>query len=142
MKRLMTGAALLVAIACHSQGRSGTPPEFPFPVTLPTSVTTIGTVTHADVGKHAFPVQGRDEVVTGETWSGHVRVVGYSPRDPGFLATLELALITNTGWVAVFRNEKRDPPVATLRRTLGEEILWISLEGWPDDVTVTMVHRK
>lgn len=57
------------------------------------------------------------------------------------MATLERALIEGTGWEQVYRNDSRDPPIVTLRRTRGGEYLWITLEGWPDDILVTMVHR-
>ena len=137
--RLLTG--LVLAVSCSSAGRPGTPPEFPFPVALPRSVMTQGLVTREGAGTHEFVVQDRSEVVRGRKWTGHVRVDGYGARDRTFLASLERALIERTGWEPVYRDESRDPPIATLRRTLGGEILWISLEGWPDDVTVTLVHR-
>jgi len=139
MRILLPIAGLLVALACAA---TGSPREFPFPVSLPGSVTTIGTVNHESTGKHEFALQDRTELAQGEKWSGHVRVSGTAARDAAFLASLEQALITSTGWEAVYRDEKRTPPMATLRRTRGGEILWISLEGWADDVTVTVVHRR
>ncbi|MCK6545428.1 hypothetical protein L6R52_06125 [Myxococcota bacterium] len=122
--------------------RRGTPPEFPFPVTLPSSVSARGEVRHESSGNFEVPLKGSKEVVSGERWSGHVRVEGFSGRDPRFLASLERALVESTGWEIVYRDDLREPPVATLHRSLGGEHLWITLEGWPEDVTVTMVHRK
>lgn len=139
MIRLLTG--LVLTVSCSSGGRPGTPPEFPFPVALPSSVVTKGLVSREGEGIHAFVLQGRSEVVRGRKWTGHVRVDGYGARDGTFLVSLERALIERTGWKPIYRDESRDPPIATLRRTLGGEILWISLEGWPEDVTVTLVHR-
>ncbi len=133
---------LLVFAACVTQVRPGSPKEFPFPVSLPSSVTTIGIVNHESSGSHLFELQGRKEFVEGEKWSGHVRVGNVGPRDTAFIATLEHSLIKQTGWEFVFRDENRNPPISTLRRSLGGEILLIGLEGWPDDVTVTLVHRR
>lgn len=142
MRRLMMLAGLLLAAACDPHGRPGTPVEFPFPVSLPGSVTTKGVVNHESVARYEFALMGGKEIVEGEKWSGHVRIDGFGSRDPSFLPTLEQSLIKRTGWESVYRDDVRDPPIATLRRSLGGEILWISLEGWPDDLTVTLVHRK
>lgn len=135
---------LLVLSACLSRmrGSSGTPPEFPFPVSLPSSVSTKGVVTYEPLAQYEFTLKNSKEIVAGKKWLGHVRVSGFAGRDPAFLSTLESSLVKRTGWVPVFRDETRDPPIATLHRSLGGEHLWISLEGWPEDVTVTMVHRK
>ncbi|MEI6243518.1 MAG: hypothetical protein WCQ64_00605 [Acidobacteriota bacterium] len=141
MRQLLSIPGLLVALACAST-LPGSPAEFPFPVSLPSSVTTIGTVNHERSGQHEFQLKDRTEPARGEKWIGHVRVNGAAPGDPALLAGLEQALITSTGWEAVYRDEKRTPPIATLRRTRGGELLWITLEGWADDVTVTVVHKR
>jgi hypothetical protein len=142
MSRITVLAGVLVVAACAGQGGSGTPAGFPFPVSLPASVTTKGVVSHARMARHEFALRAGKENVEGEKWSGHVRIEGFGPRDASFLPTLEQSLIKGTGWESVYRDDTRDPPMATLRRTLGGEILWISLEGWADDLTVTVVHRK
>jgi len=142
MKKLMILVVMLAASACGSHGRVGSPAEFPFPVSLPNFVTTKGLVNHENPGRHEFETVGRKEIVQGRKWSGHVQVRHFESRDSDYLTTLEKSLIEKTGWEIVYRDEKRNPPIATLRRSLGGEVLWISLEGWPDDVTVTIVHRK
>lgn len=81
-------------------------------------------------------------MVSGEMWTGHVRVAGFEKRDTTFLAVLERSLVDGTGWESIFRDENREIPIAILHRSLGGEHLWITLTGFPDDVTVTMVHQK
>lgn len=134
--------ALLLILGCTPNGRSGTPAEFPFPVSLPGSVSTMGVVKHESTAQYEFRLGNSKEIVRGEKWSGHVRVDSFAFHDPAFLATLERSLVEKTGWESVYRDETRDPPIATLHRSLGGEHLWITLEGWPEDVTVTMVHRQ
>jgi hypothetical protein len=140
MKRHLMFAPLLVAAAC--KGLSGSPPEFPFPVSLPRSVTTTGVVAHAKMARHEFVTPSGKESVEGESWSGNVRVDGAASHDASYQSALERSLINTTGWEAVYHDATRVPPISTLRRTLGGEIVWISLEGWADDLTVTVVHRK
>jgi hypothetical protein len=135
-------ALLLILSGCSPTPRSGTPAEFPFPVSLPGSVSTKGVVKHESTAQYEFRLGSSKEIALGEKWSGHVQVNGFANHDPAFLATLERSLVRKTGWKSVYRDETRDPPIATLHRSLGGEHLWITLEGWPEDVTVTMVHRK
>jgi hypothetical protein len=133
-------AILLVISGCTD--RKGSPPEFPFPMSLPSSVSVIGDVRHERDGQFEVGYKDSKQVVSGEMWTGHVRVEGFEKRDAYFLAVLERSLIEGTGWESIFRDENREIPIAILHRSLGGEHLWITLEGWPEDVTVTMVHRK
>ncbi len=131
---------LLCIVGCAD--RRGTPPEFPFPMSLPTSVSTIGSVRYESTGQFEVRLKDSTAVVSGEMWTGRVTVKGFEKGDARFLALLERSLVEGTGWELVFRDENREPPIAVLHRWRGGEYLWITLEGWPDDLAVTMVHRK
>ena len=141
MRVVVVSFAILVTIS-GCTNRKGTPPEFPFPMSLPSSVSVIGDVKHESDGQFEVGYGDSKQVISGEMWTGHVRVEGFEKRDAHYLAALERSLIERTGWESVFRDENREVPIAILHRTLGGEYLWITLEGWPDDITVTMVHQK
>ena len=140
MKNVVAVVAIILGVSGCSKSQ-GTPPQFPFPMWLPSSVSVIGEVKHERSGRLEVTAKDSTEVVSGELWTGHVRVAGFAPRDRQYLATLERSL-AEIGWESISSDERRDPPRATLHRSRGGEYLWITLDGWPDDVTVAMIHRR
>ena len=141
MAAILAGA--LFVSACLARGPLPySPAGFPEILSLPTTVTTKGEVKVEREGQYEFLLRGRAEVVRGKKWTGRVTAAGFGSGDRTFLAILENAMVTKTGWEALYRDEARNPPLATLRRTLGGERFWASIEGWPDDLSITVVHRN
>jgi hypothetical protein len=133
----------LFILACNPNGPFPySPVGFPRVLSLPNTVTTNGPVSFEQDGQYEFTLQGRSEMVRGEKWVGHVIVDGFSATDRSFLATLENSLVKKTGWKSLYHDGTRKLPIATLRRTLGGEHFWVSIEGWPNNLSVTIVHRK
>jgi hypothetical protein len=140
MVAILVGA--LFISACNPRGHFPySPAGFPEILSLPTTVTTKGEVKVERGGQYEFTLRGRTELVRGKKWTGRVTAAGFGAGDRTFLAVLENALVTKTGWEALYRDEARNPPLATLRRTRGGEHFWASLEGWPDDLSIIVVHR-
>lgn len=135
-------AGVLFVSACNPHGPLPySPAGFPEVLSLPTSVTTKGEVSVERDGQYEFTLRGKSEIVRGKKWTGHVTAAGFGAGDRAFLTVLENALVTKTGWEALYRDEARNPPLATLRRTLGGEHFWASIEGWPDNLSIIVVHR-
>jgi hypothetical protein len=140
MAAILVGALLLPACICRGP-LPYSPAGFPEVLSLPATVTTKGEVKVERDGEHAFVLHGRAEVVRGRKWTGRITAAGFAAGDRAFLAVVENAMVTGTGWEALYRDEARTPPLATLLRTLGGEHVWASIEGWPDDLSSTVVHR-
>jgi hypothetical protein len=141
MSAILAGA--LFISACNPHGPLPySPVGFPEVLSLPTTVTTKGEVRLEPDGQYEFTLRDRVEIVHGKKWVGHVTAAGFGAGDRAFLAVLENSMVTKTGWEALYRDEARNPPLATLRRTKGGEHFWASLEGWPDDLSIIVVHRN
>jgi hypothetical protein len=134
---------VLFACACNQRGSVPfSPGEFPWVVSLPTTVRLKGEVRFEPDGQYEFTLRDRREMVRGEKWAGHVTAAGFSAGDHPVLAVIENSMVTKTGWESLYRDEARNPPLATLRRTRGGVHFWASLEGGSDDLSITVVHRK
>src|SRR5450759_5339427 len=75
-------ACVMFTFACNPRGSVPfSPGEFPWVVSLPTTVRMKGEVRFERDGQYEFTLRDRREIVRGEKWAGHVTVAGFSAGD-------------------------------------------------------------